>query len=201
MGRDELVHQVTRGPNLLWRKVKQGGQGAAVGKLGARLSELVEEGVGARLEGGNALVGGVDEELGHEVDGLGRRLGAKHLGLGPKHIRHVDSSRVLIYSSSGGKISWGLMDSYFDQDFVVLMDSYFGESVHLAPGVRLDLRKLELCVVLVHRLDLFAGGGPDNLDYLDKLVNIALSGEEGESKQQLGEDATGKEDKFFGIKK
>ena len=55
--------------------------------------------------------------------------------------------------------------------------------------MRLDLGKLELCVVRIHLLDLFPGGGAQDLDDLHQLVHPAVPGEDGLPQHQLGKDA------------
>ena len=70
----------------------------------------------------------------------------------------------------------------------MVWDSYLG------PGVRLDLGKLELCVVWIHLLDLFPGGRPQDLDDLHQLVHPAVPGEDGLAQHQLREDAARRPD-------
>ena len=65
----------------------------------------------------------------------------------------------------------------------MVWDSYLG------PGVRLDLGKLELCVVRIHLLDLFPGGGAQDLDDLHQLVHSAVPGEDGLTQHELSKDA------------
>ena len=55
--------------------------------------------------------------------------------------------------------------------------------------MRLDLGELELCVVRIHLLDLFPGGGAQDLDDLHQLVHPAVPGKDGLPQHQLGEDA------------
>lgn len=45
----------------------------------------------------------------------------------------------------------------------------------LGPGMRLDLRELELCVVGVHGIDLLPSGGTQDLDDLHQLIYPALT--------------------------
>ena len=54
----------------------------------------------------------------------------------------------------------------------------------------LDLRKLVLHVIRVHRLDLFSGGCAKDLDDLHQLIDTALTGEEWLAQHQLRHDAT-----------
>jgi len=67
---------------LVGGEVEEGRQVAAVGQLVVGLAELVEEGVGAGLEGRDARGGRVLEQLAGEVDGLGRGARPEHLGVG-----------------------------------------------------------------------------------------------------------------------
>mmetsp|Transcript_53408 Transcript_53408/g.126317 ORF Transcript_53408/g.126317 Transcript_53408/m.126317 type:complete len:291 (+) Transcript_53408:241-1113(+) len=134
---DQLAHQVPARAHLLGREVEERRQRPRVRQPRVRVPQLVEQLVRARLERGDALLGGILEELRDEVHRLRRRLRPEHLG----------------------------------------------------PGVCLDLGELELGIVLVHRLDFLARGRADDLDDLDKLVDVALAGEEGLSEHELAEDA------------
>ena len=62
---------------------------------------------------------------------------------------------------------------------------------NLLPGVRLDLRELELGVVGVHLLDLLASRGAQDLDNLDELVDARVTGENGLAQHKLCKDAAG----------
>ena len=71
-----------RGKDLLLviAKVEEvAGEGAAVREAGLRLVEVIEEGVGERGEGLDAVLGDVREELRAEVVGLDGDVGAKNL--------------------------------------------------------------------------------------------------------------------------
>ncbi len=65
--------------------------------------------------------------------------------------------------------------------------------------VRLDLGELVLHVVWVHGADLLAGGGPQHLDDLHKLINARLSREQRLTKHQLSHDAAGGPDICYEI--
>ena len=64
-------------------------------------------------------------------------------------------------------------------------------STYLAERMRLDLRKLVLHVVGVHRADLVARGRAEHLDDLDQLVDAGLAGEQRLAQHQLGHHAAG----------
>ena len=55
--------------------------------------------------------------------------------------------------------------------------------IYLIPGVCLDLRELELCVVGVHLSNLLLGRGAEDLDDLYQLVHTTVSWEDWLSKQ------------------
>ena len=59
---------------------------------------------------------------------------------------------------------------------------------HLAPGMRLDLREFELCVILVHGLDLLARGRAHDFDDFYELIHIAVAREEGLAEHELRKD-------------
>jgi hypothetical protein len=56
---------------------------------------------------------------------------------------------------------------------------------YLVLRVRLDLRKLELRVVRIHALDLFARRRPQHIDDLHQLIDSTLSGEQRLFQKQL----------------
>lgn len=64
----------------------------------------------------------------------------------------------------------------------------------LAEGVRLDLGELVLHVVGVHGANLFPGGGAENFDNFDQLVNARLAGEEGLAEHELSHDTARRPD-------
>mmetsp|Transcript_83043 Transcript_83043/g.199297 ORF Transcript_83043/g.199297 Transcript_83043/m.199297 type:complete len:296 (+) Transcript_83043:89-976(+) len=76
-----------------------------------------------------------------------------------------------------------------------VVDQQLGDVVHrigrgpraedLVPGMRLDLRELELCVVRIHRHELFAGGRAQHLDDLHQLVHPTFSREDRVSQDEL----------------
>ena len=59
--------------------VEEGGQVAAAGQPGVGLAQLVEEGVAAGLQGGEARGGGVLQQAGAQRDGLRGRPRLEHL--------------------------------------------------------------------------------------------------------------------------
>ena len=61
---------------------------------------------------------------------------------------------------------------------------------YLVEGVGLNLWELVLHVVGVHRLDLFSSWRSKDLDYLNQLVNSALSWEQRLTQHQLCHDAS-----------
>lgn len=73
---------------ILWLRadlgleVEEGGEGPAVGEPRVGVPQLVEEGVHARLECGAAQRGGVLQQAGHQVHGLGGHPLVEHLGGG-----------------------------------------------------------------------------------------------------------------------
>ena len=59
--------------------VEEGGQVSSAGQPGVGLAQLVEEGVAAGLQRGEARGGGVLQQAGAQRDGLRRRPRLKHL--------------------------------------------------------------------------------------------------------------------------
>ena len=82
MLRHELTDQVGPARQLFAREVEERGHVLAGRHLGVRRLELVKEGVTHRLDRGQAGGRGVLEQLGDQVDRLGRSARAEHLDKG-----------------------------------------------------------------------------------------------------------------------
>ena len=70
----------------------------------------------------------------------------------------------------------------------------FGRSArteHFVPGMRANLRELELLVVGIHLADLVSSGRAEHFDDLNELVDARFAREERLAEQELGEDAAG----------
>ena len=61
---------------------------------------------------------------------------------------------------------------------------------HLLPQARLNLRELKLRIIRVHSRNFFPRRRPQNLDYLHKLIDAAVTWEEGLPEEELSTDAT-----------
>lgn len=71
-------------------------------------------------------------------------------------------------------------------------------SAYLLPGMRLDLRELELGVVRVHLPDLLPGRRAQHLYDLHQLVHAGIAREDGLAQQQLRQDAAGAPHVYLG---
>jgi hypothetical protein len=117
-----------------------------------------------RLERPEPHAGGILEQVRDEVDSFGRRAGTEDL----------PNKRICmsVESRSHATLEQTTMQTNLDE------------------WVRLNLRKLVLHVIGIHRLDLLPRGRSQNLDDFHQLVDAALTREQGLAEHQLSHDTT-----------
>ena len=85
---------------------------------------------------------------------------------------------------------WTIAEELIDEvdgEFNVLRTwTVLGEDLSQVGG--LDLRELELVIVMVHRVDLLTVRRAQNLNDFDKLVNARITREQGLAEEQFGDD-------------
>mmetsp|Transcript_6086 Transcript_6086/g.17155 ORF Transcript_6086/g.17155 Transcript_6086/m.17155 type:complete len:342 (+) Transcript_6086:192-1217(+) len=147
------------------------------------------------------LLGPLGNELGllvgvhdrHLLPGEREQVGRQRLGAADAGVRIPEAVEEPVHAALQPR---GACLGVVDQELRDIVDG-FGRRLRaedLVPGVRLDLGKLELRVVGVHRCELLARGRAQHLDDLHQLVHTALPGEDGLPQDELGGHTRGRPD-------
>lgn len=92
-------------------KIKEWGQRFSIWKTCVRISQFVKERMAASFDGEDSLVGGVLQQFGNDVDGLGWSVRTEDLSPGVRfHLRELEFCVILVHG-------FDLLSCWSSQDF------------------------------------------------------------------------------------